>query len=81
MLCNIQVELLKAGGMSLAIWMKRVFNMLMKHGIAPLDWRRAVVIPIHKKGCRLTCSNYRGVSFLSVAGTWFGKVFKAKFRG
>ena len=79
--CNIQVELLKAGGMSLVKWMQSLFNMVMKHGTAPRDWQRAVVIPIHKKGCRLTCGNYRGVSLLSVAGKWFGKVLNARLRG
>ena len=33
--CNIQVELLMAGGMSLVKWMQRVFNMVMKSGRAP----------------------------------------------
>ena len=36
--CNIQVELLKAGGMSLVEWMQRVFNMVLKSGRAPRDW-------------------------------------------
>ena len=72
--CNIQMELLKAGGMSLVKWMQRVFNMVMKSGRAPRYCRRAVVIPVYKKGCRLTCSIYRGVSLLSVTGKWFGKV-------
>ena len=72
--CNIPVELLKAGGMSLVKWMQRVFNMVMKSGRAPRDWRRAVVIPVYKKGCRLTCSDYRGVSLLSVTGKWLGNV-------
>ena len=61
-------------------WMQRVFNMVMKSGRAPKDWRRAVVISVYKKDCRLTCSNYRGVSLLSVAGKWFGKVLNSKLR-
>ena len=71
--CNIQVELLKAGGMSLVKCMPRVFNMVMKSGRAPKNWRRVVVIPVYKKGFRLTCSNYRGVK-------WFGKVLNSKLR-
>ena len=54
--------------------------MVMKSGRAPNDWRRAVVIPVYKKGCRLTCSNYRGVSLLSVTGKWFGKFLNFKLR-
>ena len=80
--CEIQVELLKAGGISLMKWMQMVFNMVMRFGKAPRDWRRAVVIPIYKKGCRLTyaCSNYRGISLLSVARKWFGKVLNTRLR-
>ena len=78
--CGIQVELLKAGGLSLMKWMQMVFNLVMKCGKAPRDWRRAVIIPIYKKGCRLTCSNYRGISLLSVAGKWFGKVLNTRLR-
>ena len=68
------MELLKAGGMSLVKWMQRVLNVVMKSGRAPRYWRRAVVIPVYKKSCRLMCSNYRGVSLLSVTGEWLGKV-------
>ena len=39
-----------------------------------------MVIPIHKKGCRLPCSNYRGISLLSVARKWFGKVLNTRLR-
>ena len=45
--CNFQVELLKAGDMSLVKLMQKVFNMVMKHGEAPRDWRRAVIISIY----------------------------------
>lgn len=78
--CGIQVELLKAGGMSLVKWMQKVFNMVVKTGKAPRDWRRALIIPIYKKGCRMECQNYRGVSLLSVAGKWFGKVLNERLR-
>ena len=55
--CNIEVELLQAGGKSLVKWMQRVFNMVMESGTAPRDWQGAVVIPVYKKRCRLKCSN------------------------
>ena len=54
--------------------------MVMKSGRAPNNWQRVVVIPVYKKGFRLTCSNCRGVSLLSVAGKWFGKVLNSKLR-
>ena len=40
-----------------------------------------MVIPVHKKGWRLTCSNYGGVSLKRVAGKRLGKVLNARMRG
>ena len=32
----------------------------------PADWRKAQIVPVHKKGSRTQCKNYRGISLLSV---------------
>ena len=28
----------------------------------PLDWTAGIIVPIHKKGSMLECTNYRGIS-------------------
>jgi hypothetical protein len=33
----------------------------------PHQWEESIVVPIHKKGDKTDCSNYRGMSFLHVA--------------
>ena len=46
----------------------RVINseLTWKRGEVVEDWRRAIIVPLHKKGSKLACSNYRGISLLSV---------------
>ena len=67
--------MLKAGGEGVVKWLLvMLFNMVWRVGVAPNDWRKAQTIPIYKKGSRLKCSNYRGISLLSVVGKVYAKV-------
>ena len=45
-----------------------LFNLSVKTGIVPQDWRDANVIPLFKKGSRGDAQNYRPVSLLSIVG-------------
>ena len=45
-----------------------IFRDSLMTGIVPLDWRRANVVPIFKKGTKSLPSNYRPVSLTSIAG-------------
>ena len=46
----------------------------------PGDWRKALVIPVHKKGSKLICKNYRGISLLSIPGKVYAKILDQKMR-
>ena len=50
-------------------------------GVAPRDWKSAIIVPIHKKGSRLECTNYRGISLLSVVGKVFARVLNDRVKG
>ena len=43
-----------------------VFNMSLKEGIVPFEWKEANIIPLFKKGSRNKSVNYRPVSLTSV---------------
>jgi len=38
------------------------------------DWGKAVIVPLYKKGNKMVCSNYRGISLLSIPGKVYTKV-------
>ena len=52
-ICGFVPEILKAGGEVVVEWMAEVFNMVWKEGMAPDDWKNAVIVPVCKKGSRL----------------------------
>ena len=66
--CNITTELLRDTGRSTQMWMHRVISAVLEQEVIPQDWKKVIIIPIHKKGDRKECGNSRGISLLSVPG-------------
>lgn len=63
---DITGEMLKAGGEETVEMLSRLLNQVWKDRTIPKDWKEALIIPIHKKGRKSKCQNYRGISLLSV---------------
>ena len=66
---GISIEIIKAAGEAGVELLWRVCRAVWKDGTAPTEWRQSIIIPIWKrKGDRRECSQYRGISLLSVPG-------------
>uniref|UniRef100_A0AAV2MQG6 ribonuclease H n=1 Tax=Knipowitschia caucasica TaxID=637954 RepID=A0AAV2MQG6_KNICA len=54
-------------------WLTRLCSIAWRSGAVPMEWQTGVVVPLYKKGDRRLCSNYRGITLLSLPGgaVWF----------
>ena len=78
--CGVTGEMLKAGGEVTVRWMHSIVTVAWKAGSVPEDWRKALVIPVHKKGSKMQCTNYRGISLLSIPGKVYARILDYKVR-
>ena len=77
---EIRPEFLKVLDVVGLCWLTRLFNNAWTSGAVPLDWQTGVVVPLFKKGDRRVCSNYRGVTLLSLPGKVYSGVLERRVR-
>ena len=58
----------------------RVCLVAWKLGKTPKDWQTGVMTPIYKEGNCNECTNYGGISFVSVSGSVYAKCFERQCR-
>jgi len=61
---QIQAELIKAGGRTICLEIRKLITSIWKEEKLPEEWKESIIIPIHKKGDKTDCNNYRGISLL-----------------
>ncbi|KAK3515760.1 hypothetical protein QTP70_030463 [Hemibagrus guttatus] len=62
------------------VGLTRLCDIAWRSGTVPLDWATRVVIPLFKKGDRRVCSNYRGITLLSLTGKVCSRVLERRVR-
>nr|XP_049577497.1 glycine receptor subunit alpha-3 isoform X2 [Syngnathus scovelli] len=77
---EIRPEFLKALDVVGLSWLTRLYNVAWTSGTVPLDWQTGVVVPLFKKGDRRVCSNYRGITLLSLPGKVYSGVLERRVR-
>lgn len=64
---NIPSELIKAAGQDLWQRLHQIITMVWENEHLPDAWTVGLMIPIHKKGNRMVCENFRGICLLNTA--------------
>jgi hypothetical protein len=62
---QILAELIQAGGEILPHTIRKLVNSVWNKEELPDQWKEFIIVPIHKKGDKTDCNNYRGISLLS----------------
>jgi hypothetical protein len=68
-------ELIKAGGETLYSEIHRLVCSIWNKEELPQQWKESITVPIHKKGDKSECNNYRSISLLSAAYKIFYSIF------
>ena len=61
---EIPAELIKAGGGTICLEIHKLITSIWKKEKLPEEWKESIIVPIHKKGDKKDCNNYRGISLL-----------------
>ena len=69
---GISVRMIKICGESICKPLELIFRMCIDEGIFPNQWKKANVVPIHKKNEKNLVKNYRPISLLPI----FSKIFE-----
>ena len=70
----ISIRMLKLCGDSICKPLELIFKTCLRNGRFPLEWKKANVVPIHKKDDKQTIKNYLLVSLLPISGKIFERL-------
>ena len=63
---NISAEMLKADTKLISDKLYKLFNIIWANEVLPAEWLKGLIIKLPKKGDKTECTNWRGVTLLSV---------------
>ena len=77
---NVSIHMIQLCGKSIKKPLKYLFQSSLRADIFPEDWKKANIIPVHKKERKNCLKNYRPISLLPIFSKIFEKlIFNAIF--
>jgi len=74
--CGIYPEYIQHGGSDALCTLHKIVTQVWKE-----EWHQGIIIPLYKgKGSKSECSNYRGITLLSVPGKVFAHIILARIK-
>ena len=78
---TLSIRMIKISGKSIWKSLQLIFSQCIDTGSFPLEWKKASVVPVHKKGDKQCSKNYRPVSLLPICGKILERlIFNEMFR-
>ena len=71
----ISLWMIKMQDTSICRPLKLIFQSCLESGKFPNEWKKANVVPVHKKGGKQILKNYRPILLLPIAGKIFERLF------
>ena len=71
---RISIRMLKICGPSICKPLEIIFKSCLESEIFPLEWKKANVVPVHKKNDKQSLANYRPISLLPICGKIFERL-------
>jgi hypothetical protein len=78
---HIPAELIQSRGEILRSKIHKLISYIWNKQKLPDQWKKSIIVPVHKKGDKTDCSNCRGMSLLSTSYKILFSIFLSKLRG
>ena len=78
---NITVKEIRSATHGLGLKaMHHLYSTIWVREELPCEWKRAVIVPLHKKKDKLDCANYRGISLLCQSSKIFSSIIMQRIK-
>ena len=76
---GLSIRMLQMGSDSIFKPLSIIFLNCLKAGYFSTAWKKANIVPVHKKGNKQILNNYQPVSLLPICNKLFEKIFLIQF--